>query len=102
VVRWIGIGLVVLVAGTAAIALSGGSTAAACGAGVERGVLPEWARTGFSEKEPRIAHVIGRNGGLAVENGPGPSGVDLPAGCWRVKARWPGGQDELDLTYVAR
>ena len=149
-VRWIGIGLVVLVAGTAAIALSGGSTAAACGAGVERGVLPEWARTGFSEKEPRIAHVIGRNGELVailfadplvaparrdepankilwvakrtpppgplwltaeqdgrteertVENGPGPSGVDLPAGCWRVKARWPGGQDELDLTYVAR
>jgi hypothetical protein len=150
VVRWIGIGLVVLVAGIAAIALSGGSTAAACGVGVERGVLPEWARTGFSEKEPKIAHVIGRNGELAailfadplvaparpdgpankilwvakrtpppgplrltaeqdgrteertVENGPGPSGVDLPAGCWHVKARWPGGEDALDLTYVAR
>jgi len=149
-VRWIAIGLVVLVAGVAVVALTGGSSAAACGAGVERGVLPEWARTGFSEKEPRIAHVIGRNGELAailfadplvapartdgpvnkilwvakrtpppgpleltaeqdgrtetrtVESGPGPSGVDLPAGCWHVKARWPGGQDELDLTYAAR
>jgi len=150
VVRWIGIGLVVLVAGIAASALTGGSPAAACGTGVERGVLPEWARAGFSEREPRIAHVIGRNGELAailfadplvaparpdgpankilwvakrtpppgpleltaeqegrteertVESGPGPSSVDLPAGCWQVKARWPGGEDELDLTYVAR
>ena len=148
--RWIGIGLVVLVAGIAVAALSGGSSASACGAGVERGVLPEWARTGFSAEEPRIAHVIGRNGELAailfadplvepprpdeatnkilwvarrtpppgpleltaeqdgrteartVESGPGPSSVDLPAGCWHVKARWPGGEDELDLTYVAR
>jgi hypothetical protein len=148
VVRWIG--LVVLVAVVAVVAQSGGSPAAACGAGVERGVLPDWARTGFSEKEPRIAHVIGRNGELAailfadplvaparrdgptnqilwvakrtpppgpleltaeqdgrteertVGSGPGPSSVDLPAGCWHVKARWPGGEDELELTYVAR
>jgi len=148
-VRWIAIGLVVLVAGVAVVALTGGTSAAACGAGVERGVLPEWARTGFSEKEPRIAHVVGRNGELAailfadplvapartdgpenkilwvakrtpppgpleltaehdgrteertVESGPGPSGVDLPAGCWHVEARWPGGEDELDLTYAA-
>jgi hypothetical protein len=115
---------------------------------VQRGVLPEWARTGFSAKEPRIAHVLGRQGELVailfgdpltappredrsnkilwvakrtpspgplkltatqgsrtlereVENGPGPSGVDLPAGCWRITARWPGGEDELDLTYVS-
>jgi hypothetical protein len=149
-VRWIAIGLVALATGAAAIALSGGSSAAACTASVQRGVLPEWARTGFSEKEPRIAHVIGRDGELAailfgdplvaparrdgpsnkilwvarrtpppgpleltaeqdgrteertVESGPGPSGVDLPAGCWHVKARWPGGTDELDLTYLPR
>ena len=148
-VRWIAIGLVALAAGVAAIALTGGSSAAACGTKVERGVLPEWARTGFSEKEPRIAHVIGRKGELAailfgdplvaparpdgpsnkilwvarrtpppgpmvltaeqdgrteqrtIDSGPGPSGVDLPAGCWHVKARWPGGEDELDLTYAA-
>ena len=29
-------------------------------------MLPEWARVGFSEKEPRIAQVIGRNGELAA------------------------------------
>jgi hypothetical protein len=115
---------------------------------VARGVLPEWARTGFSEPEPRIAHVIGRRGELAailfgdpltdppredrsnkilwvarrtpppgplrlvaedgnrtvrrvVEDGPGPSGVDLPAGCWTITARWPGGEDVLELGYAA-
>ena len=31
-------------------------------ADVHRGVLPEWARTGFSDPEPRIAHVMGRSG----------------------------------------
>ena len=114
---------------------------------VDRGVLPEWARTGFSEPEPEIAHVVGFRGELAailfgdpltapprpdrsnkilwvarrtpppgplrlvaedggrtltrvIEDGPGPSGVDLPAGCWRIRATWQGGADELDLTYV--
>jgi hypothetical protein len=138
--RWVVLILPVLVAGC------GSSPKTSCR--VERGVLPEWARTGFSEKEPRIAHVIGREGELAailfgdpltappseahsnkilwvarrtpppgplkltavqgdrrvsrvVESGPGPSGVDLPAGCWRITARWPGGSDELDLRYRA-
>ena len=120
---------------------------APCSARVDRGVLPKWARTGFSEPKPRVAHVIGRRGELAailfgdpltapprpdrsnkilwvarrtpppgplrlsaesegrtltrvVENGPGPSGVDLPAGCWRISASWPGGRDELELSYA--
>jgi len=116
------------------------------GCAVDRGVLPEWARTGFSERKPRIAHVVGARGELAailfgdpltappspdrsnkilwvarrtpepgplhltavrggrrvtrvVESGPGPSSVDLPEGCWRISARWPGGEDELELRY---
>jgi len=32
----------------------------------DRGVLPEWARTGFSDPEPRIAHVIGDQGRIAA------------------------------------
>ena len=128
--------------------------APACGAsepscGVERGVLPEWARTGFSDPEPRMPHVVGDRGRLAailfgdplvappardrsnkilwvarrtpepgplrlrardgdrivrrvVESGPGPSIVDLPAGCWTVTAAWNGGEDTLDLSYAAR
>ena len=114
---------------------------------VERGVLPAWARTGFSDPRPEMPHVIGDRGQLAailfgdpltapprpdvsnkilwvarrtpppgplrlvaddgmrtvrrvVDNGPGPSIVDLPAGCWRVNASWPGGKDELELGYV--
>ena len=67
--RWaIVAGLVVVVAAADGIALAGGgdpSDARACQA-VDHGVLPEWARTGFSEKEPKIAHVIGREGRLAA------------------------------------
>jgi hypothetical protein len=146
------IGLAVLAAAIGAVVVSAGGSSAGqdCGQQVERGVLPEWARTGFSEREPRIAHVLGRNGELAailfsdpliepprgdeatnkilwvarrtpppgplkltasdgsrtlrreVEGGPGPSSVDLPAGCWRIEASWPGGKDRLDLTYAPR
>jgi hypothetical protein len=38
-----------------------------------------------------------------VEGGPGPSGVDLPrAGCWRLRLRWSGHTDRLDVRYVHR
>jgi hypothetical protein len=144
VVRWIVLSLLLLAAVVATAIASGPETT--CEAQVDRGVLPEWARTGFSDKEPKIAHVIGREGELAailfgdpltappdsehsnkilwvarrtpppgpleltavqgdrterrtIESGPGPSGVDLPAGCWRISARWPGGEDELELSY---
>jgi len=136
-----------LLAAVVATAIASGPEAA-CEARVDRGVLPEWARTGFSERKPRIAHVVGAHGELAailfgdpltappspdrsnkilwvarrtpepgplhltavrggrrvtrvVESGPGPSGVDLPEGCWRISARWPGGEDELELRYRA-
>ena len=78
------------------------------GCAVDRGVLPEWARTGFSEPEPKIAGPQrltavqgGRRVTRVVESGPGPSSVDLPEGCWRISARWPGGEDELELRYRA-
>ncbi len=32
----------------------------------DRGVLPEWARTGFSDPEPRIPHVLGDDGRIAA------------------------------------
>jgi hypothetical protein len=120
-----------------------------CVAQVRRGVLPVWARTGFSEPEPRMPHVVGDHGRLVailfgdplvgppardrsnkilwvarrtpepgplrlvaddgerqvrrvVDSGPGPSIVDLPAGCWSVTASWNGGEDVLDLSYEAR
>ena len=37
-----------------------------------------------------------------VESGPGPSIVDLPAGCWTVTATSNGGEDMLDISYAAR
>jgi hypothetical protein len=40
--------------------------AAACEARVDRGVLPEWARAGFTDAAPAIPHVIGAAGGIAA------------------------------------
>jgi hypothetical protein len=46
-----------------AVTSAGGDSKAArssaCASDVRRGVLPEWARAGFSEAEPRIPHVLG-------------------------------------------
>jgi hypothetical protein len=33
---------------------------------VDRGVLPEWARAGFSDLQPKAPHVIGRDGTIAA------------------------------------
>jgi hypothetical protein len=33
---------------------------------LDRGVLPVWARTGFSDKRPKIAHVLGRHGRIVA------------------------------------
>jgi len=40
--------------------------ASPCDARVDRGVLPEWARAGFSDPEPAIAHVLGVSGNIAA------------------------------------
>jgi hypothetical protein len=37
-----------------------------CGSTVRRGVLPTWARTGFSDPRPRLPHVLGRSGEIAA------------------------------------
>jgi hypothetical protein len=33
---------------------------------VDRGVLPEWARTGFSDPKPKMPHVVGDAGTIAA------------------------------------
>ena len=32
----------------------------------DRGVLPVWARTGFSEERPKVPHVLGRDGEIVA------------------------------------
>jgi hypothetical protein len=123
------------------------AAASACGAPIQRGVLPEWARTGFSDPRPKMPHVLGRSGRIlailfgdlvappaadrankvlwvardplngpadlkiraerpgqvlnrVVPGGPGPSLIDLPAGCWRLTLRWADRTDVLELRYA--
>jgi hypothetical protein len=57
-----------LLIGVIAIAvarLASGDESESCHAEVRHGVLPEWARAGFSEREPRLPHVVGRKGEIA-------------------------------------
>lgn len=42
------------------------SAVPACDARVSLGVLPVWARAGFSDPRPRIPHVLGRAGRIAA------------------------------------
>ena len=42
------------------------SPTAACHSVVARGVLPSWARTGFSDPRPRLPHVLGRSHQIAA------------------------------------
>jgi hypothetical protein len=51
--------LAALPAGTAGAA---SSAPALCKPAVDNGVLPPWARGGFSDAKPRIAHITGRSG----------------------------------------
>jgi hypothetical protein len=59
-----------LILALAAVAGCGGSqrkdVVQACHADVQRGVLPEWARTGFSDPEPKMPHVLGRSGAITA------------------------------------
>jgi hypothetical protein len=43
-----------------------GSSVPACHSAVHHGVLPTWARTGFSDPRPRLPHVIGRSDEIAA------------------------------------
>jgi hypothetical protein len=53
---------------TLALAAATAHPAAArpCHAVVDRGVLPAWARTGFSDPRPRMPHTVGRHRLLAA------------------------------------
>ena len=42
------------------------SSRASCTPAVNTGVLPAWARGGFSDARPRIAHVTGRSGSIVA------------------------------------
>jgi len=35
-----------------------------------------------------------------VDGGPGPSTINLPAGCWRLTLHWSGHSDSLDVRYL--
>jgi hypothetical protein len=43
-----------------AMAAPAAAATAPCHASVSRGVLPAWARTGFSDPRPRMPHTLGR------------------------------------------
>src|SRR5450432_1765214 len=63
------IGLPALVLALAVVVSSGSARSAAvrpCHAVVQRGVLPSWARTGFSDSRPKLPHSLSRGGGLAA------------------------------------
>jgi hypothetical protein len=64
--RWIAALLAVGAAAVAPAAAGRSSTPPACHSVVHHGVLPTWARTGFSAPRPRLPHVIGRSGEIAA------------------------------------
>ena len=56
--------LAALAAVPAAGAGASSSKVASCSPAVDSGVLPPWARGGFSDARPKIAHVTGRSGSI--------------------------------------
>ena len=59
--------LIAAVAVAVAVAPAGASPSTpACHSAVRQGVLPTWARTGFSDPRPRLPHVLGRSGEIAA------------------------------------
>jgi hypothetical protein len=47
-------------------AVARSAVARPCEARVDRGVIPVWARSGFSDPKPRMAHVLGRSGRIVA------------------------------------
>jgi len=45
---------------------SSAASPARCHSAMRHGVLPTWARTGFSDPRPRMPHVLGRKGEIAA------------------------------------
>jgi hypothetical protein len=61
---WLPVAALVVV-GVAVLARPSRSATGSC-APLGRGVLPAWARTGFSDPRPRIPHALGRSGRIAA------------------------------------
>jgi hypothetical protein len=51
---------------TALVPSAAPASTAACHSAMRHGVLPPWARTGFSDPRPRMPHVLGRSGEIAA------------------------------------
>ena len=78
---------------------SGEPPAQACGT-VDRGVLPTWARTGFSDARPKIPHVLGDRGQItAILFEDMTSGDREKKVLWVARDPWTG---TTDLTITAR
>ena len=59
--------LIAAAAVAVAVAPAGASPSIpACHSVVRQGVLPTWARIGFSDPRPRLPHVLGRSGEIAA------------------------------------
>jgi hypothetical protein len=56
----------IAVAAVAVVPAAASPSTAPCHSVVHRGVLPTWARTGFSAPRPRMPHVLGRGGDIAA------------------------------------
>jgi hypothetical protein len=81
----------------------GSSPEEACRPGVKDGVLPEWARAGFSAAEPRAPHAVGADGRIAaiVFNG---TLTDPPPARRQNKILWVAREptDATELRITAR
>jgi hypothetical protein len=57
---------VVVALALAAVPASAAASPARCHSAIRHGVLPSWARTGFSDPRPKMPHVVGRSGEIAA------------------------------------
>jgi hypothetical protein len=74
----------------AAPARAGDAAVSPCHSAVHKGVLPTWARTGFSDPRPKLPHVLGRSGKIA-------------ALIFGYPLRWPPGKDRANkILWVSR
>jgi hypothetical protein len=58
----------------------------------------------FPISGPEDLHITATDGARTIERvvpgGPGPSGIELPSGCWQLRLRWGAHEDSLSLRYV--
>jgi hypothetical protein len=58
----------------------------------------------FPVSGPEDLHITASDGVRTIKRvvpgGPGPSGIELPKGCWQLELRWGSHADSLSLHYV--